>query len=105
MLKTELNNHKTDQGVQSAKVTMLQSLDKRFQPIYSNRHYYVSTLLDPRFKQRYLGDVTLSLAKDYIMEVTAAIRKEPDTEIGTMDNSIAEQETEDSEPSASVSFN
>lgn len=36
--KTELNNHKADKEVQSAKEVMLVSIEKRFNIIYTNQH-------------------------------------------------------------------
>jgi hypothetical protein len=82
ILKQELDDHTCDQGVQVAKAVMLTDLTRRFTGIYSNKHYYVSTLLDPRFKTAFLDEVAATLAKDELLTAMATVRQEPeDTDV------------------------
>lgn len=50
MLQRSLENHTDDQGVQTLTSTMLESLNRRFQEMESNKLLVLSTFLDPRFK-------------------------------------------------------
>lgn len=88
-LKRELADHTDDSGIQTAKEVMLQSLEKRFESVYTNKLYYTATLLDPRFKAVLLNPETLALAKDHLQEITAKVRnEEPD---------VLEHETQEDE--------
>ncbi|RXN15512.1 zinc finger BED domain-containing 4-like protein [Labeo rohita] len=46
----------TDHGVKTAKKTLLEAVNKRFQDIESNPLYGIATILDPRFKDHYFDD-------------------------------------------------
>lgn len=77
ILKISLNDHTEDRGVQQAKEVMLESLTKRFEHVYSNKHFYIATLLDPRFKQTFFDQTTVDLATDEILILSAKVRVEP----------------------------
>ena len=59
---------------------MLQDITTRFAHIANNKLYYMATLLDPRFKDRFLDKAVVTLAVDHMEEVTATVREEPDGE-------------------------
>ena len=50
MLQRSLQNHTDDQGIQTLTSTMLESLNRRFKEMKSNKLLVLSTFLDPRFK-------------------------------------------------------
>ena len=50
MLQRSLENHTDDQGIQTLASSMLESLNRRFEEMESNKLLVLSTILDPRFK-------------------------------------------------------
>lgn len=56
---------------------MLADLTSRFAAVQTSKHYYIATMLDPRFKDRFLDPITVELATDHLEEVNASIREEP----------------------------
>lgn len=46
----------TDHGVKTAKKTLLEAVNKRFQDTESNPLYCIATILDPRFKEHYFDE-------------------------------------------------
>jgi hypothetical protein len=81
ILKEELRSIDESQGVISAKESMLEDMSRRFESAFTNRHYYVATLLDPRFKDRFLDHTTVELAIDHLEELCAQVRVEVSTDI------------------------
>ena len=49
----------TDNGVRTAKNTLLEAVNKQFGSTFSVPLYYLSTILDPRYKDRYFDTVTM----------------------------------------------
>ncbi|XP_060761430.1 zinc finger BED domain-containing protein 4-like [Neoarius graeffei] len=53
-LKRFLNKTaKTDSGVKTTKSALLEAVNKRFETTFSEQIYYLATILDPRYKDRY----------------------------------------------------
>ena len=50
ILQRSLQNHTDDQGIQTLTSTMLESLNRRFKEMESNKLLVLSAFLDPRFK-------------------------------------------------------
>lgn len=76
VLKNELCEVDDARGIISAKETMLVDMESRFGTISANKHYYIATLLDPRFKDRLIESVTVDLACDHLEYITATVREE-----------------------------
>ena len=73
---------------------MVQKLQARFESIYSNKLYYVATLLDPRFKSTMLDATTVDLAKDEILTLTAIVREE-EVVLEADNNQVSESKDEE----------
>lgn len=95
ILKSTLRDHQTDQGIISAKEAMLEDLSKRFQHTLDDKHYYIATLLDPRFRDRFLDDKTVTLATDYIEELTAVVRNENEESVGNAITSATDDQVQE----------
>lgn len=52
----------TDSGVRTAKHTLLEAVNERFGSAFSEPLYYLATILDPRYKDRYFDTVTKQTA-------------------------------------------
>ncbi|CAM4722262.1 unnamed protein product [Leuciscus chuanchicus] len=52
----------TDSGVRTAKHTLLEAVNERFGSAFSEPLYYLATILDPRYKDRYFDTVTKQAA-------------------------------------------
>lgn len=48
----------TDMGVKTSKSTLLQAVNQRFDHIHVEPLYYLATILNPRFKDRYFNQGT-----------------------------------------------
>ena len=57
MLQRSLQNHTDDQGIQTLTCTMLESLNRRFKEMESNKLLVLSTFLDPWFKAIFFSSV------------------------------------------------
>ena len=73
ILKMELDSSEpetTDNftGILTTKDEMLSSLDSRFDQVYSNDTYLLSTLLDPRFKVKFFDTATTQFAIDRLIQ-------------------------------------
>ena len=55
-------------GILTTKDEMLSSLDSRFDQVYSNDTYLLSTLLDPRFKVKFFDTATTQFAIDRLIQ-------------------------------------
>lgn len=58
----------TDQGVKTSKDTLLEAVDKRFGHINEEPLYYLSTILDPRYKDRFFQPGTKARATDMLQD-------------------------------------
>lgn len=81
ILKGELREIDEARGIISSKETMLAELETRFVGTITNKYYYMATLLDPRFKDRFLEPVTVELAIDHIEEISATVRQEEEEQV------------------------
>ena len=66
ILKVELGSNKPEatdkfRGILTTKEGMVSSLDSQFDQVYSNDTYLLATLLDPKFKVKFLIQQQLSL--------------------------------------------
>lgn len=57
----------TDSGVKTAKTTLLESLKKRFNNIYTEPLYLLATILDPRYKDRFFDQDTRQRATEMLL--------------------------------------
>jgi hypothetical protein len=72
MLQRSLQNHTYDQGIQTLTSTMLESLNRRFEQMESNRLLVLSTFLDPRFKTVFFSSAnTRETAINWLREEAA----------------------------------
>ena len=79
ILKTELGKESSDtqekfRGVLSTKDELLESLQSRFNHVYKEDNYIITTLLDPRFKASFYDTTTSELA---VQRLIIACQKEP----------------------------
>ena len=58
----------TDNGVRTAKNTLLEAVNKQFGSTFSVPLYYLSTILDPRYKDRYFDTVTKQAAVNMLQK-------------------------------------
>ena len=58
---TSIRTKTADHGVKSMKRDMLESLEKRYENLYTCPHYVIYTLLDARFKEVFFTSQTNSL--------------------------------------------
>ena len=84
MLHWSLEKHHNDSGVQTMKHEMLESLKQRYADAECNEILTISTLLDPRFKEKFFScsDVVqelISTLKDKVAELQAIQSKELST--------------------------
>ena len=63
VLVSVLEKEGQDAGVKTMKATLLNAVNTRFQGIENNRVLSVATLLDPRFKTRFMNDTACTEAK------------------------------------------
>lgn len=71
----------TDSGVLTAKRTLLQTVNDRFENAFSEPLYYLATILDPRYKDRYFDRNTKQVAINMLQkEVERMMRSNSDTE-------------------------
>ena len=73
ILKMELDSSEPEitdkfRGILITKDEMLSSLDSRFDQVYSNDTYLLSTLLDPRFKVKFFDTATTQFAIDQLIQ-------------------------------------
>jgi hypothetical protein len=54
VIRMALLKHPDSRGVQTMITELLTSLDRRFQFVFGEKHLMVATLLDPRFKDRFM---------------------------------------------------
>ncbi|XP_069395941.1 zinc finger BED domain-containing protein 4-like [Paralichthys olivaceus] len=76
----------TDSGVRTAKHTLLEAVNARFGSAFSEPLYYLATILDPRYKDRYFDTVTKQAAANMLqkqvdkMTHSDSATETPDTE-------------------------
>nr|XP_043903705.1 uncharacterized protein LOC122783127 [Solea senegalensis] len=76
----------TDSGVRTAKDTSLEAVNQRFGSAFSEPLYYLATILDPRYKDRYFDTVTKQAAINMLqkqvdkMTHSKTAMETPDTE-------------------------
>ncbi|XP_034542641.1 zinc finger BED domain-containing protein 4-like [Notolabrus celidotus] len=58
----------TDSGVGTAKSTLLEAVNERFGSAFSEPLYYLATILDPRYKDRYFDTVTKQAAVNMLQK-------------------------------------
>ncbi|KAI2645626.1 Zinc finger BED domain-containing protein 4 [Labeo rohita] len=65
-----LLNRKTDEdhGVKTMKATLLAAVKKRFSDVETNPLYFISTILDPRYKDRFFSNNTAPEAKLHLKQ-------------------------------------
>ncbi|XP_056092484.1 zinc finger BED domain-containing protein 4-like [Rhinichthys klamathensis goyatoka] len=64
-LKRFLNKTaETDSGVKTTKSALLEAMNKRFETTFSEQLYYLATILDPRYKDRYFDADLKQVAKN-----------------------------------------
>ena len=95
MLEKSLEKHHDDRGVQTMKQEMLKSLKQRYACAESNEILTISTILDPRFKDkcfRELGtteEVKLSL-KAKVAELKSSEAEQPHSDVSPEDEERGE---------------
>ncbi|XP_067303799.1 zinc finger BED domain-containing protein 4-like [Pseudorasbora parva] len=57
-----------DQGVKTMKATLLAAVKKRFSDVETNPLYFISTILDPRYKDRFFSNNTAPEAKLHLKQ-------------------------------------
>ena len=74
----------TDSGVRTAKSTLLEAVNSRFGNTFSEPLYYLATILDPRYKDRYFDTVTkvaaINMLQEQVDKMTHSATETPDTE-------------------------
>lgn len=68
----------TDAGVRTAKTTLLEAVNKRLSHIFSEPLYYLSTILDPRYKECYLDTTLRATAIDALQQEVDKMTSEED---------------------------
>ncbi|XP_042069352.1 uncharacterized protein LOC121812128 isoform X2 [Haplochromis burtoni] len=65
-----LLNRETDEdhGVKTMKATLLAAVKKRFSDVETNPLYFISTILDPRYKDRFFSNNTAPEAKLHLKQ-------------------------------------
>ncbi|KAK7886512.1 hypothetical protein WMY93_026133 [Mugilogobius chulae] len=58
----------TDHGVKTSKTTLLESINTRFNHVDDEPLYFLATILDPRYKDRYFTSATKQQAKKLVLE-------------------------------------
>ncbi|KAK0147026.1 Zinc finger BED domain-containing protein 4 [Merluccius polli] len=88
-LKRFLNKTaETDSGVKTTKSALLEAVNKRFETSFSEQLYYLATILDPRYKDRYFDADLKLVAKNKLekevdkMTPSATAEPTPDAEEG-----------------------
>ena len=72
MLQRSMQNHTDDQGIHTLTSTMLESLNRRFKDMESNKLLVLSTFLDPRFKAVFFSSAdTRETAINWLTEEAA----------------------------------
>ena len=85
MLQRSLEKHHNDRGVQTMKHEMLKSLKQRYADAECNEILTISTILDPRFKEKFFScsdvveELTSSL-KDKVAQLQASQSKDSSTD-------------------------
>ena len=78
MLSKTLQKHHNDSGVRTMKNEMLSSLNQRLCDIGDNQHLLLASLLDPRFKNRFLdGAEQQAKAKKMMLEEVRKLSERP----------------------------
>ncbi len=67
-LKRLLNKSlSTDSGVKTTKATLLEAVKQRFNGIYTEPLYFLATILDPRYKDRFFDQATKQQATEMLL--------------------------------------
>ena len=78
MLSKTLQKHHNNSGVRTMKNEMLSSLNQRLCDIGDNQHLILASLLDPRFKNRFLdGAEQQAKAKKMMLEEVRKLSERP----------------------------
>ncbi|KAK5598662.1 hypothetical protein CRENBAI_006338 [Crenichthys baileyi] len=70
----------TDAGVCTAKVTLLEAVNKRFTSAFCELLYYLSTILDPRYKDCYFDTKLRATAINELQQEVHMMTNEEDTD-------------------------
>ncbi len=57
----------TDSGVKTTKATLLEAVKQRFNGIYTEPLYFLATILDPRYKDRFFDQATKQQATEMLL--------------------------------------
>lgn len=57
----------TDSSVKMTKATLLEAIKQRFNGIYTEPLYFLATILDPRYKDRFFDQATKQRAKEMLL--------------------------------------
>ena len=99
ILKKALSKHDDDSGIQTMKLEMLTSLERRFDDIEESQLLLIATCLDPRFKDKFFSSEGKGLARkcmiDNIVDTDVEVEpqsKRPRTEFSN-DSSVEGEST------------
>ena len=77
ILRNILQRESSDDGVKTMKSALLQSVTERFANLHQVALYTVSTLLDPRFKQKFFKDNELTPVKASVLLASSSVSSRP----------------------------
>lgn len=99
-LKRFLNKTaETDSGVKTTKSALLEAVNKRFETTFSEQLYYLATILDPRYKDRYFDADLKQVAKNKLEKEVDKMTASATTSASAADEPTPDAEdTEEGEP-------